>query len=415
MRSLKKSKGSGVVYVRSRKRTKEIAQLLLKNSISADYYHAGLPNDSRNKKQAAWMSGKCRVIVATNAFGMGIDKPDVRFVIHIDTPDSLEAYFQEAGRGGRDGKKASAVLLFNNSDKRKLQKNLPDKFPPPDQIKRIYSALGNYFQIATGYGKDSIYDFDIADFARSYNQQIIKIYNSLKILQRCNYLELTEEIDNPSRVCFKIQRDDLYKFQVANSAFDAFIKLLLRSYTGLFSQYTPINETLLARRANTGTEVIYKYLNRLKALNIIDYIPQKKTPYIVYTTERLEEKRLRFSPENYSERKKLYEKQINHVLHYAENMAKCRSQLLVEYFGERTSARCGHCDVCRSRNSLDMNSLEFEKYKDQVKQLLQNEPYSIEQLMIKVTGNTDDAIRVIHWLVDNEKIRYRTDQRLEWI
>jgi ATP-dependent DNA helicase RecQ len=413
-RTLQKTKGSGIVYVRSRKRTKEITEMLRRHDVSSDYYHAGLSNISRTRKQDAWKKGTTRVMVATNAFGMGIDKPDVRFVIHIDVPDSLEAYYQEAGRAGRDEKKAAAVLLYNNSDNKKLQRAFNEKFPTIETIKRVYQALGNYFKIAVGFGKNMTFDFSIGDFARSYNMAIVTIYNSLKILQRCDYLELTEELDNPSRVHFKIHRDELYKFQIANEAFDAFIKLLLRSHTGLFSNYVSINEQLLADRAKSTTEVIYRYLNRLDALGTIHYIPQKKTPFIIYTKERLEERFLKISKEHYDERKAIYKKQIEAVLNYAQSKTKCRSQMLVEYFGELETKRCGVCDVCKSRNELDMDSIHFEKYSDQIKTILSKEPQTLEQLTISLQGNTDEAIKVCRWLLDNEKIQYRIDQKLEW-
>lgn len=413
-RILQRTKGSGIVYVRSRKRTKEITEMLRRNEISSDYYHAGLSNVSRTKKQDAWKKGKCRVMVATNAFGMGIDKSDVRFVVHMDVPDSLEAYFQEAGRAGRDEKKAAAVLLYNNSDNKKLQRAFTEKFPTQEVIKRVYQALCNYFKVAIGFGKNMTFDFKISDFARSYNIAIVAIYNSLKILQRCDYLELTEELDNPSRVHFKIHRDELYKFQIANEAFDSFIKLLLRSYTGLFTNYVAINEQLLAQRANTTIEVIYKYLNQLDTLGTIHYIPQKKTPFVILTKERIEDRFLKISKEHYDERKAIYKKQIESVLNYAQSTTKCRSQMLVEYFGEKSAQRCGVCDVCQSRNQLEMDRIHFDKYKNQIKEILETSPQTLESLTIKLKGDTDQAIKVCRWLLDNGKIHYRVDQKLEW-
>ncbi|NQU55271.1 MAG: ATP-dependent DNA helicase RecQ, partial [Bacteroidetes bacterium] len=268
--TIRKVKGSGIIYVRSRKATHEISDELRANNISADFYHAGLSNYARSNKQDSWLEGKTRVIVATNAFGMGIDKPDVRFVIHIQPPDSLEAYYQEAGRAGRDGRKSAAVLLFNNTDTTKLKKHVIVAFPEIANIKRIYDALCNYLQIAQGFGKLQIREFHLQGFAQAFKFQQAMVYNSLKILQREGYLEFTEEVDSPSRVYFTVSRDELYKFQVANANFDGFVKLILRSYTGLFTGYVTIDEELLAKRAGLDQEQVYNYLKHLRKSKIID-------------------------------------------------------------------------------------------------------------------------------------------------
>ncbi|MDX9880677.1 MAG: ATP-dependent DNA helicase RecQ [Prolixibacteraceae bacterium] len=413
LQSALKAKGTGIVYVCSRKLTRELSELLQKNKISADYYHAGLSAKSRAVKQENWKTGRTRVIVATNAFGMGIDKPDVRFVINYDAPDSLEAYFQEAGRAGRDGNKAYGVLLFNNSDKLKLQKSVAKTFPEPDMIRKVYNALCNHLQIAVGFGKDQLYDFSIADFSRHYKIDIATILSSLKILQREGYLELTEELDNPSRVYFCVDRDDLYRFQVANSSFDGFIKLLLRSYTGLFSNYVPVDEELLARRANISVEAVYKFLNTLDTYKIINYIPRKKTPFIIMNVERIEIDRLKISKENYDDRKKDYIHRIQSVIHYAESTHKCRSQLLLQYFGETNTTRCGKCDTCLERNELNLSKYEFDMIGMQVKKILET-PCSYNDLLKKAEGQKDTVIKTIRWLLDNEKIIYRVDNLLEW-
>ncbi|HBL75415.1 MAG: recombinase RecQ [Bacteroidetes bacterium GWF2_42_66] len=413
IQSVQKAKGTGIVYVHSRKLTRELAELLQKNKISADYYHAGLSGKSRAAKQEDWKTGRTRVIVATNAFGMGIDKPDVRFVINFDAPDSLEAYFQEAGRAGRDGNKAYGVLLFNNSDKLKLQKNVVKTFPEPEVIRKVYNALCNHLQIAVGFGKDQVYDFSIADFSRSYKIDITTILSSLKILQREGYLELTEELDNPSRVYFCVDRDDLYRFQVANSSFDGFIKLLLRSYTGLFSNFVAIDEDLLARRANISMDAVYKFLNTLDTHKIVNYVPRKKTPFIIMNVERVEIDRLRISKENYDDRKKDYINRVQSVIHYAESKHKCRSQLLLHYFGETDTTRCGKCDTCLERNELNLSKYEFDMISTQVKKILET-PCSYDDLLKKTEGKKDDVIKTIRWMLDNEKIIYRIDNLLEW-
>ena len=413
VKAVQKAKGTGIVYVRSRKQTREISDLFRTNRISADYYHAGLSSKTRSERQENWKSGKCRVIVSTNAFGMGIDKADVRFVIHLETPDSVEAYFQEAGRGGRDGKKAYSVLLFNNSDKLKLQRNVAKSFPEPDVIKRIYEAICNFYQVAVGFGKDQVFEFSMAVFASRFSLQITEVYNSLKILQREGYLELTDELDNPSKVYFKVDRDDLYKFQVANADFDGFIKLLLRSYTGLFTDYVQIDEKLLAKRANVSPDLVYQFLSRLRIQKIIDYIPQKKTPFVIFSKERIDMERIKISKENYQDRKRDYLNRIEAMIHYASSGHKCRSQLLLQYFGETESVRCGKCDVCLHRNELNISTYEFDIISAQVEKMLE-QPCFYEELLQQVEGNPDNVVKIVRWLLENEKISYRVDNQMEW-
>lgn len=413
VRSVQKAKGTGIVYVKSRKLTREISDLLRKNDVSADYYHAGLTSPVRSAKQEAWKNGKCRVIVSTNAFGMGIDKSDVRFVIHLEAPDSVEAYFQEAGRAGRDGKPAWSVLLYNNADKVRLERNVDKEFPEPDVIRRVYEAVCNFFQIAVGSGKDQSFEFSMATFASNFSMQITAVYNSLKILQREGYLELTDELDNPSKVYFMVDRDDLYKFQVANASFDGFIKLLLRSYTGLFTNYVAIDEELLAKRANVNADLVYEYLIRLRTQKIIDYIPQKKAPYIIFTKERIHPDRLKITRENYDDRKLEYIRRVDAVVHYVASNHKCRSQLLLQYFGETESVRCGKCDVCMERNELNMSKYEFDVLCEQIKKGLL-EPCFYEELLNRIEGKPENAVKVVRWLLENEKIVYRVDNRMEW-
>ena len=307
--TIKKVRGSGIIYVRNRKGTREISDELIKHGISASFYHAGLSNFVRSTRQDNWLNGKTRVMVATNAFGMGIDKADVRFVIHFDSPDSLEAYYQEAGRAGRDGKKSAAVLLFNNTDKTKLKKHITVAFPEISNIKRVYDALCNYLQIASGFGKGQIFEFSLQSFAQAYKFQQAMVYNSLKILQREGYLEFTEEVDNPSRIFFIVTREDLYKFQVANASYDNFIKLVLRSYTGLFSGYVTVDEDLLAKRAGLNREQVYNYLKHLRQSKVIDYVPQNQSPFLYFSKERINVERITISKKNYDVRKKISQKE----------------------------------------------------------------------------------------------------------
>ncbi len=411
--TLKQFKGSGVIYVRSRKGTREISDLLRKNGISADFYHAGLSNHIRSEKQDRWLAGKTKVIVSTNAFGMGIDKADVRYVIHVDPPDSLEAYFQEAGRAGRDGKKAAAVLLFNNADKTKLKKHVLVAFPEVSNIKRIYNALCNYLQIAEGFGKGQVFEFSLQSFAQAFKFQQAMVYNSLKILQRQGYLEFTEEVESPSRVYFTVSRDDLYKFQVANADFDDFVKLVLRSYTGLFNGYVYIDEELLAKRAGIDQETVYNFLKHLRKSGIIDYVPRNNTPYIYFGKERIHVDRLKISKENYDLRKNDFINRIEAVINYATSTDTCRSRLLLSYFGETDSPPCGTCDICKSKSRLAMSSFEFEQLSKQVKKILES-PCSYESLLVKLTGDQEKMREVVKWLLDNKKIIYRIDNQLEW-
>ncbi len=413
LKTLNKVNGSGIIYVRSRKHTHEIAEDLRKNKISADFYHAGLSHLIRNKRQEDWVKGNTRVIVATNAFGMGIDKPDVRFVIHIDPPDSLEAYYQEAGRAGRDGKKSAAVLLYNNADKVKLKKHVSTAFPEVTNIKRIYEALCNYLQVAVGFGKGQTFEFHLQGFAQAYKFQQAMVYNSLKILQREDYLEFTEEVDNPSRVAFIVSRDELYKFQVANAVYDDFIKLILRSYTGLFSGYVAIDEELLGKRAGLDHETVYNFLKHLRKSNVIDYVPRSQSPFIYFSKERIALERLKISKENYDVRKRDFADRIGAVIHYAGDTDTCRSQILMNYFGEDDAAPCGTCDVCQNVDRLEISTFEFKDIGKRIQQILAK-PCKLEDLIFQLKGDNAKMRKILKWYLDNQKIIYRIDGLLEW-
>ncbi|MCG8697634.1 MAG: RecQ family ATP-dependent DNA helicase, partial [Bacteroidales bacterium] len=334
-------RGSGIVYVRNRKKTKEIASFLEQQKVSADFYHAGLSHELRADKQSKWTDGKKKVMVATNAFGMGIDKPDVRFVVHIDLPDSPESYFQEAGRGGRDGKKSFAVLLVQNRDKAQAATRIAVSFPEMKLIIRIYEAVSNYLKVPIGAGRGIAYDFNLHDFSATFKFNPLEVFNSLKLLEQQGYIQLTDDLKNPSRIMFIISRDDLYRFQVANYQYDGFVKLILRSYTGVFTEYTPIDEEMLSRRANISRDMVYQYLKLLSNQNIIKYIPSKRTPLIVYLEDRLEPKSVYISRENYLDKKNRFEKRLNAMCDYAFNDNVCRSRQLLMYFGQDNSNDCG--------------------------------------------------------------------------
>jgi ATP-dependent DNA helicase RecQ len=406
-------KGTGVVYVRNRLRTKEIALFLQENNITADYYHAGLTNKERSFKQENWKKNVTRIMVSTNAFGMGIDKADVRFVVHMDLPDNLEAYFQEAGRGGRDEKQAFAVLLYHPSDRIKLERRVETSFPMVEEIRRVYEALGNFFQLPVGGGKGMSFDFDMSKFVKTYRFNIMLVYNSLTLLQHSGYLELSEEVDNPSRIIFKIQRDGLYKYQVANAAEDKFIKLLLRTYSGLFSSYRPIDEGDLARKANITPAVVSSFLIKLGRDKVINYIPRKKVPQIYYSEERLNLKSVIFTTDKYKMRKELYANRIAAVIDYASHN-KCRSQQLLNYFGDKDASRCGVCDVCTKRNELNLSKYEFDLVLEAIKKILKQNPKPLEQLVDDIDQSSDKVIKVVQWLLDNEKVVKTEDLLLSW-
>lgn len=413
VKTLHKTAGSGIVYVRSRKRSKEIAELLVANGISADFYHAGLPVELRDKKQTAWSAGGMRVIVATNAFGMGIDKADVRFVIHWDMPESIEDYFQESGRAGRDNKPAFAVLLYSPSDKTRLEDSVRRKFPPVEKIKDTYEALCNFLKVPQGSGKDNVFDFNMYDFVSKYRLPVIETYNSLSFLQREGYLEFTEEINNPSRIHFLVGRDDLYKFQVANEAFDGFIKLILRSYSGMFTEFVMINEEVLAKKSGMSRDTVYRYLVKLSSLKIISYIPGKKTSLVIFTEERLERKALLISADNYLRVKDKHIIRLNRMIDYADYNTRCRSVVLLDYFGEECD-RCGICDVCRERNELDLSKYEFDLILDEIKEVLLSHKTDARDLVSKINQPEEKVIKVMRWLLDHKKILMDDKHMLSW-
>jgi len=413
IRSLKKEQGSGIIYVSSRKRAKEVAEMLVANNIKSDFYHAGLPQEMRDRKQTSWSTGETRVIVATNAFGMGIDKADVRFVIHWDCPDSIEAYYQESGRAGRDGKPSFSVLLWSQDEKRKLADSVRIKFPPVERIKDIYDAIGNFYQLPVGSGKNSVHDFDLWKFVTAFRFSVTETYNSLNFLQKEGYLEFTDEINNPSRVHFVVSRDDLYKFQVANEEYDRFIKLLLRTYSGMFSDFVPVNEETLAARSGLTREAIYQYLLRLSSQGIIHFIPGKKSPLVIFTEERLDRSHLRISPELYLKVKENYVERIAGITGYAENKTRCRPAFLTAYFGEETG-RCGLCDTCLERNELELSKYEFDMVIEKIKELLAEKPLRPDELEAGADLPREKSVRVIRWLLDHEKLAYDSDHRLTW-
>lgn len=358
--------GTSIVYVRSRRRAEEYAKWLDGTGITATFYHAGLDTPVKNERQQAWLHNKVRVMVATNAFGMGIDKPDVRLVIHVDCPDSVEAYFQEAGRAGRDGRKAYAVLLYNDHDERKLLKRVSDTFPEKDYIKKVYDHLAYYYQIATGTGYNRVFEFNVDDFCQKFRHFPIRVHSALKILNRAGYMEYIEEQESQARVKFILERDELDRLRSLSPAEDGVVTALLRNYGGLFVDYGFIDEALIASEAELQKPVVYQLLKQLAEKHIISFIPQKRTPYVRYLQRREDSEFLLFPPAIYEDLKTRYEQRIQAIISYAKTSNQCRSRQLLRYFGEENGHDCGLCDVCLSERHAFTSQESMAAAKEQI-------------------------------------------------
>ena len=399
-------KGTAIVYTRSRRRTKEFAELLNEAGISATFYHAGLDTATKDERQIAWQNDKTRVMVATNAFGMGIDKPDVRVVIHVDCPDSVEAYFQEAGRAGRDGQKAYAVLLYNDADHRKLEKRISDTFPEKDFIREVYEHLAYFYQIGVGSGYNHTFEFNIDKFCHAFRHFPIQVDSALKILNRAGYIEYTEEQDNQARVMFTVSRNELYRLENNTDNEERVITALLRNYGGLFTDYNYIDESFIAQQCGLQSQQVYLILKNLSQRHILHFIPQKKTPYIRYAQRREDKEHIQLMPVIYEERKAQFAERIHAMIAYATNDSVCRSRQLLRYFGEDNDHDCRQCDVCLSHRPEGMVSEpRLNEAMEKILDLLNDgKPHPITDLR-DIQLPSDELNAAIDYLFQEEYIR----------
>lgn len=408
---LKKLPGCAIVYTRNRKGTKEIAGLLNEEGVTAVFYHAGLDSLTRDERQKAWQENKIRVMVATNAFGMGIDKPDVRCVIHMDMPDSPEAYFQEAGRGGRDGEKAYAILLYNKKDKAILKRRIAETFPDKPFIREVYEHLAYFYQLAMGDGQGITREFDLDKFCCTFKHFPVPTESALSILTKAGYIEYIPEEENASRVMFLTQRDELYRLENHDADTDRVIQALLRCYSGLFSDYVYIEEPRIARMAGVASDLIYPILISLSRQHVISYIPRKNVPYIIYTRPRVETSKLYFSEDIYEKRKEAYRQRIEAMVSYAEEDEVCRSRMLLHYFDEYNIHNCGICDVCLQRHDSGLKTGTYENIKEFVLDWIRNTDGWHGPERVEMANISNDAIKkALHYMISEQIVTLKDGQ-----
>lgn len=399
--------GSGIVYARSRKRTKLIADELRRNGISADHYHAGLTIEEKEDKQNKWKNDEIRVVVATNAFGMGIDKPDVRLVIHVDVPNTLEEYYQEAGRAGRDGKRSFAVMLVKDTDKRILHRHISEAFPEKEFIRKVYERVGNFLNVAIGEGYQQMLDFNFNLFCKTFNMPILPTHNSLNILTRSGYIQFVEEIETQSRVMILARKDELYNIPTTTPRADEVLQALLRTYSGLFADYVFINEDVLSYRYGLTPQTIYDSLLELTRMHILHYIPRKRTPYIIYTTSREEPQHVAIPRAVYEDLRSRMEQRVEAVIGYCYRDDICREQFLVKYFGEESHDRCGHCDTCiEKRKKQQYTPRDIQ---DGILYMTQVRPRTLKELVDTLSFTKDDIISMVSLLVDEGYLKHLDD------
>lgn len=405
--------GSGIVYVNSRKRTKEISEYLNARGIHSNFFHAGLDFKLKSQKQDDWIQNRCRVIVSTNAFGMGIDKPDVRFVVHMDIPNDPESYFQEAGRAGRDGRRSFAVMIFNNQDIIDLEERVGAKYPDKEVIRRVYRAVGNHIQMAIGSGLNSIHDFDLYEFSSKYNFPIQEARNSLRILELMGVFALTDAYHNPPKIMMLLNRKGLYSFQLNNEKLRDVISILLRSYEGVFDMYVKINLDDLARRLSIGQEKLVSDILQLKKKGVLHYIPMNDKSQIILLQDRMHEDRLRIENRFYAERKDCDLKRMFAMKNYLEKM-ECRSKMLRDYFDDIEDKSCGMCDVCIDRRKLEIKPQDFDLLQKEILGYISQSALTMDQLLSKAdNASKDEIVKIVRWCLDNKIISYNEEHALE--
>ncbi|MEG3047829.1 MAG: ATP-dependent DNA helicase RecQ [Mucinivorans sp.] len=409
LRVVSKVAGAGIVYCRTRKQTEQVAEFLVSRGVKADFYHAGLDFRLRTARQEQWMNGMNRVIVATNAFGMGIDKADVRFVLHFSPPASIEAYYQEAGRAGRDGVRSWAVMLYNDTDRVSIDRRLELEFPPIDEIKRIYEALFNFLQITVGGGKDEVYDFDLMAFSIYCHAFSLTALNALKILELCGYLTLTDEAEHATRIMFRVQRDDLYRFRVENVALDHFLMTVLRNYTGLFSDFVAVDEAFLAAASGYTERKVVEMLITLSRAKVIKYIPRRRTPLIVFDEERLPASDVLIPAAVYARRREQSAQRAGAVVDYAQQQTECRSVVLQHYFDEPHAVPCGVCDVCLAKRAEDRSSQVVDIQREIMELLRRGERYDVRSVVARIGGVSAEVVGVIRGMMDDGRIEQLPD------
>lgn len=402
---LQKVQGSAIVYVRSRRRTKEISDWLNRNKISAEFYHAGLAMNDRFKKQEAWIKNQVRVIVATNAFGMGIDKPDVRVVVHLDLPENLEAYYQESGRAGRDGLKSYAILLYFKSDLTDIYKQIDQKYPPIENLKRIYQALANYFKLAVGAENFESYDFSLQEFISTFGLVANDTHNALKKLEDEGLIQLSDSYFSPSKLVFRVDNHSLYNFQIKNANYDKFTKMLLRMYGGqLFTDFTTISESAIGKNFFAQNSEVEKMLEYLHEVGIATYQKQKSVPQLTFLTARQDANYLAIDRAEYHRRKMKDTERVDSVVQFAQEERRCRMQFLQEYFDEFTEATCGICDNCLKHKKRDVPFDIYAKYRQKILEIL---PANVVQVVnYSFFTNKDFVTEVIRKMIENEEIWY---------
>ncbi len=392
--------GSAIVYVRSRRRTREIADMLVRNGISADYYHAGLDATEKNEKQNSWKTDGVRVMVATNAFGMGIDKPDVRTVVHYDIPSSLEEYYQEAGRAGRDGKESFAVLLVSRADKGRLTRMLSEMFPPKDFIRRVYELAGNFVNVAVGDGYNSVYEFNFALFLKTYDLPPLATRSAMRLLTQAQYFEFVEEVTMQSRVMITANKSELYSVKL-DEAGERVFNMLLRSYTGLFADFVYINESVIARRADVDEQKVYETMLQLSRMHILQYVPRKSTPYLYYTTSRELPKYIDMPRSVYEEQYKRLKERIEAMKRFSFGDDDCRVNVMLRYFGEKPEEPCGKCDVCRTRKRNRLTKGDRQSIRDSIIYMVGNAPRTLDYIVAESRYSEEDVIEAVRSLLSS--------------